>query len=107
MKYALLVVVAAVISAQLLMLSSRRKPLASRLRDLNEGGDMATIGGAAFLMCGSVGALLGHLLGSPGTGAAAGLAVALVATATAVIWAHRRPQPPPRHRDDDIVGNDT
>ncbi|MET7278180.1 hypothetical protein ABZS29_08120 [Kribbella sp. NPDC005582] len=40
-------------------------------------------------------------------GAAAGMAVALVGTAIAVIWAHRRPQPPPRHRDDDTVGKDT
>ncbi len=106
MKYVLLVVIATLVSAQLLVLSSRRKPLATRLRDLSEDGDTATIGGVAFLMCGSVGALIGHLLASPGTGAAAGTAVALVGTTIAVIWAHRRPQPPPRHRDD-IVGKDT
>ena len=107
MKYVLLVVVATIVGAQLLVLSSRRKPLATRLRDLSEGGDATMIGGTAILMCGSIGALMGHLLASPGTGAAAGMAVALVGTTIAVIWAHRRPQPPPRHREDDVVGKDT
>ncbi|MFF1823357.1 hypothetical protein ACFVWG_39010 [Kribbella sp. NPDC058245] len=101
MKYALLLIVATVVSAQLLMLASRRRPLAARLRDLSESGDVATIGGAVLLMCGSLGALIGHLFNHPGDGAATGLAVALLAITIAVIWAHRRPQPPPRHRDDD------
>ncbi len=84
MKYALLVVMATVVSAQLLMLSGRRKPIATRLRDLSEGGDVATIGGAAFLMCGSLGPLIGHLVGAPGSGAAAGISVAFIGTTIAL-----------------------
>ena len=97
--YLLLVLLAAIISTQLLMLSSRRKPLTKRLRDLNEGGDAATIGFAVLISCAALGAFIGHFFDAPGPGTAAGMAVALLAMAAAIIWSHKRRQPPPRHRD--------
>ncbi|MFG1816272.1 hypothetical protein ACGFIF_21130 [Kribbella sp. NPDC049174] len=98
--YLLLLLLAAIVSTQVLMLSSRRTPLDKRLRDLSEGGDAASLGIAASITFGALGAFIGHLFDAPGSGAAAGLAIALLSTAAAIIWAHKRRQLPPRHRGD-------
>ncbi|NIK56934.1 hypothetical protein [Kribbella shirazensis] len=96
--FVLLLVVALVLSAQVLLLMERRRPLDKRLRDLGTGGDGCALLLAALLTLGATGAAIGSLLGSAGTGAAAGLALASLTWTTAVIHAHRRPQPPARHQ---------
>jgi len=97
LPYALGLLIALVLSAQLLLLMERDRPLAKRLRDLSTGGDAFSILFAAFLTLGTLGALLGSLLHAPAPGAATGLTLALLTWITAVVQAHRRPQPPARH----------
>lgn len=96
--YLLALAVAIVISAQLLLTMRPRRPLTKRLRDLGTTGDAFGLLIAAALPLTTAGATLGSLADSPATGATIGLLAALATWTTAVIHAHRRPQPPPRHR---------
>ncbi len=91
-------VVAVVISAQIVLLTGGRRPLDKRLRDLGAGGDAFGLLWAAVLTMGAVGAVIGSLLDGAGAGGAVGVVLALLAWIAAVIWAHRRPQPPARHQ---------
>ncbi|MEV6272970.1 hypothetical protein AB0L64_37780 [Kribbella sp. NPDC051936] len=75
--------IALVLSAQILLLMERDRPLAKRLRDLSTGGDALSILFAAFLTLGTLGALLGSLLHAPAPGAATGLTLALLTWITA------------------------
>ena len=95
---ALGLVVAVAISAQIVLLLGRRRPLDKRLRDLGAGGDAFGLLWAAVLTMGAAGAVIGSLLDVPGSGAAVGVVLALLTWIAAVIWAHRRPQPPARHQ---------
>jgi hypothetical protein len=90
--------VASLISAQVVMLMERRRSLCERLRDLSWGGDASGLLLVAALMAGGVGAVVGSLLGGALIGAGVGSIVALLVWAAAVAWAHRGPQTPPRHR---------
>jgi hypothetical protein len=94
----ILLALAAMISTQLLMMTDRDVPFAARLRDLNEFGDSVNLLAAACLLAAALGAVAGSLFDHPGIGAVAGLAVAILTWTSAVIWAHKRPQPPARHR---------
>ncbi|WP_141854021.1 hypothetical protein [Kribbella jejuensis] len=96
--YVLVLLVAVVLSAQLLLLTARRRPLNSRLRDLATGGDSFTLLLAGLLTLGAIGAFVGSLAGTPATGASVGLLAAFLSWTVAVVRAHRRPQPPARHR---------
>jgi hypothetical protein len=80
------------------LVMGRRRPIEKRLRDLGTGGDAFGILLAGLLMFGATGAGVGSLVGSPGSGGAIGLVLALLTWTSAVVWAHHRPQPPPRHR---------
>ncbi|RZT20127.1 hypothetical protein EV649_3269 [Kribbella sp. VKM Ac-2569] len=91
-------VVAVVISAQIVLLMGGRRPLDKRLRDLGTGGDAFALLWAAVLTMGAVGAVIGSLLDVPGAGGAVGVVLALLTWTAAVVWAHRRPQPPARHQ---------
>jgi nitrate reductase gamma subunit len=64
-------VVAVMISGQIVLLMGGRRPLDKRLRDLGTGGDAFALLWAAVLTLGAT---------------------------AAVIWAYRRPQPPARHQ---------
>ncbi|GAA3136460.1 hypothetical protein JOF29_001217 [Kribbella aluminosa] len=88
--YLLALVVAVVVSAQLLLTMKPNRPLAKRLRDLGTGGDAFGLLIVAILTLTATGALIGSLTNSPATGAAIGLVMALAAWTTAVIHAHRR-----------------
>lgn len=96
--FVLVLVVAVVVSAQVLMLMEPRRAFDVRLRDLGRGGDAFALLLAGLLTSGAVGATVGSLAGSPGGGAATGLVLAFLTWTAAAIWAHRRPQPPSRHR---------
>lgn len=96
--FVLVLVVALVLCAQILLLMDRHRRLDKRLRDLGTGGDGCALLLVAALALGATGAVIGSLLGNPGTGAAAGLVVAILAWGIAAIRAHRRPQPPARHQ---------
>jgi uncharacterized membrane protein YfcA len=85
------------VSAQLLMLMDRNVRFDGRLRDLNEFGDSVTLLGVGCLLGAALGAVVGSLFDSAGLGAVVGLAVAILSWVVAVVWAHRRPQPPARH----------
>jgi hypothetical protein len=91
-------VVALVISVQIVLLNGRRRSLGKRLRDLGWGGDAFGLLFGGVITIGATGTVVGSLLGSPGAGGAAGLVLALVTWTTAVVWAHRQPQSPPRHQ---------
>ncbi|MEU4604889.1 hypothetical protein AB0F43_18060 [Kribbella sp. NPDC023972] len=91
-------VVASVISAQVLMLMERGRSMRKRLRDLSWGGDASSILLVAALMTGSVGAVVGSLRNGAMVGGGAGMIIALLGWAAAVAWAHQQPQSPPRHR---------
>ena len=95
--YVIVLMVALVLSAQVLLLTERRRPLRHRLRDLGAGGDSFGILLAGVLTLGAVGALGGSVVGAPGFGGAVGVLLALLSWTTAVVRAHRR-TPPPRHR---------
>ena len=98
----LVLAVAVAISAQILLLMARGRPLDKRLRDLGAGGgDAFGLLLIALLTLGAAGAFIGSLLHAPGPGAATGLALALLTWTTAAIQAHRRPQPPARHQSTD------
>jgi uncharacterized membrane protein YsdA (DUF1294 family) len=95
----ILLALAVIISAQLLMMMDRRKPLAARLRNLNEGGDSSGLLFIGLLLGGALGAVIGSLFNHASTAAAAGAGVGLLSWLFGLIWAHRRPQPPARHRE--------
>lgn len=95
----ILLALAVIVSAQLLMMMGRRKPLATRLRSLDEGGDSSSLLIIGLLLGGALGAVIGSLFNNTGTGAAAGLGAGLLTWLLALVWAHKRPQPPARHRD--------
>jgi hypothetical protein len=97
--YLILLALAAIVSAQLLMMTDRHKSLDKRLRNLNEGGDSFALLGVGCLLGGALGAVVGSLFGDAGAGGAAGLAAGFLGWAVAVAWAHMRPQPPARHRE--------
>ena len=96
--FVLLLVVALVISAQILMLMERHRPIDKRLRDLGKGGDAYALLFVGMLTIGSIGAVVGSLFSAPGGGGAGGLVLALLTWTVAVMWAHRRPQRPARHQ---------
>ncbi|WP_427889281.1 hypothetical protein ACQHIV_38610 [Kribbella sp. GL6] len=96
--YLLALAVAIIVSAQLLLTTHPRRPLTKRLRDLGTTGDSFGLLLATALPLTTAGATVGSLFNSPTTGATIALLLALAAWTTAVIHAHRRPQPPPRHR---------
>jgi hypothetical protein len=87
----LVLLVAVVVSAQVLMLMESDRSVRQRLRDLSWGGDASSVLLAAALICGALGLLLGSLWGSAGIGAGTGLLLSVVAWAAAVGWAHQRP----------------
>jgi hypothetical protein len=90
--------VASLISAQVVMLMERGRSMRKRLRDLSWGGDASSLLLVAALMTGAVGAVVGSFRDGALFGAGVGAAVALLVWAVAVAWAHREPQTPPRHR---------
>lgn len=90
--------VASVISAQVVMLMGRGRSMRKRLRDLSWGGDASSLLVVAALLTSAVGAVVGSLLDGALLGAGVGALVALLVWAVAVAWAHRGPQTPPRHR---------
>ncbi|MGW6280327.1 hypothetical protein [Kribbella sp. NPDC055071] len=93
------VLVASLISAQVVMLMERGRSMRERLGDVSWGGDASSLLLVAALMTGAVGAVVGSLRGGALIGAGVGIVVALLAWAAAVAWAHRQqPQVPPRHR---------
>ncbi|MGZ0151370.1 hypothetical protein ACXJJ3_30250 [Kribbella sp. WER1] len=96
--YLLALAVAIVVSAQLLLTMRPRRPLTKRLQDLGTPGDAFGLLIAAALPLTTAGATLGSLANAPTIGATIGLLIALAAWTAAVVHAHRRPQPPPRHR---------
>jgi hypothetical protein len=91
-------VVALVISGQLLMLMERHRPIDKRLRDLGWGGDAFALLLVGMLTMGAAGAVVGSLFSAPGGGGLVGLVLALLLWSAVVIWAHRQPQPPARHQ---------
>lgn len=91
-------VVALVVSGQLLMLMDRHRSIVMRLRDLGWGGDAFGLLLVGVLTVGAAGAVVGSLFSAPGGGAAAGLVLALLIWTAALIWAHRQPQSPARHQ---------
>ncbi|MEU4391955.1 hypothetical protein [Kribbella sp. NPDC023855] len=95
--YLLLLLLAVVLSAQTFLLMGRRKPLDKRLRDL--GNDSFGLLSIVLLLGGTLGALLGHLANHVPAGTAAGLATGFLTWIVAVIRAHTKPSPPPRHRE--------
>jgi hypothetical protein len=96
-RYLLVLAVALVISAQVLMLMERGRPLDKRLRDLSWGGDASSLLLVAMLTVGASATVIGSLLGRPAIGGATGLVLALVIWTAAVVWAHRQSQLGPRH----------
>jgi hypothetical protein len=96
----ILLALAAIVSAQLLMMMDRHKSWDKRFRNLNEGGDSFSLLGAGCLLGGALGAVVGSLFGAAGAGGAAGLGAGFLSWTVAVAWAHRRPQPPARHREE-------
>ncbi len=90
--------VALVISGQVLMLLERHRSIDKRLRDLGWGGDAFALLLVGMLTMGSAGAVVGSLFSAPGGGGAAGLVLALLTWTAAVIWAHRQPRSPARHQ---------
>jgi hypothetical protein len=90
-------VVASVISAQVMMLMERGRSMRQRLRDLSGGGDASSLLLVAALMSGAVGAVVGSLGGGALVGGGVGIIVAMLGWTVAVAWAHRGPQSP-RHR---------
>lgn len=86
--YVIVLIVALVLSAQVLLLTARRRPLRHRLRDLGTGGDSFGILLTGLLTLGSAGAVGGSLAGAPAFGAAVGVLLALLIWTTAVVRAH-------------------
>ena len=73
--YLLLVLMAAIISAQLTMMMDRRVPLHKRFRDWRTGGDAWCLLFTALLLGSTLGAFVGCLLDAAGIGAVIGLIV--------------------------------
>ena len=97
--YLILLALVAIISAQMLMMTGRHKPLAQRLRNLNEGGDSFALLGTGLLLGSALGAVIGSVFGHAGAGAATGLGAVVLSWIAAVTWAHTTPRPPARHRE--------
>lgn len=95
--FAIVLVIALIISAQLAVMLDRGRTLSQRLRDLGTGGDAFGLLYIAMLVLGPTGTLLGSLLAHPGPGAAAGLALAVLTWLAAVVLAHRHRPGPGRH----------
>ncbi|WP_328321179.1 hypothetical protein OHA70_23730 [Kribbella sp. NBC_00382] len=89
LHYALVLLLAVVLSAQVLMLMESNRSLRQRLCDLSWGGDASSVLLAAALICGALGLLLGSLWWRAGLGAGAGLLLSVAGWAAAVGWAHR------------------
>ena len=99
--YLLLVVLAVLVSAQLLILMDRGVPVRKRLRDLGYGGDATFLLVVALLIGSALGAFIGYFLNAVGTGATVGLVSGGVVWLAAAAWAHTRPrQTPGTHRGD-------
>jgi integral membrane sensor domain MASE1 len=99
-RYLILLVLVAIISAQVLMMTGRHKSLAQRLRNLNEGGDSFALLVTGLLLGSALGAAVGSVFGHAGAGAATGSGTAVLSWTAAVAWAHTRPRPPARHREE-------
>jgi hypothetical protein len=95
--FAIVLVIALIISAQLAMMLDRGRTVSQRLRDFGIGGDAFGLLYIAMLLLGATGALIGSLLAHPGPGAATGLALAVLSWLAAVVLAHRNPPGPGRH----------
>ena len=95
----LLLVVATIVSGQLLMMMDRHQVLGEATQEPGVGGDALTLLGVGMLLGGALGAVVGSLSAMP-VGGAAGAGTGSVIWTAAVIWAHRRPQPPAQHRDE-------
>jgi hypothetical protein len=93
--FAVALVIALIISAQMAMLMDRDHTLAQKLRAL--GSDAFGLLLIAALTLGSAGALIGSLLAHPGRGAATGLTLAVLTWLAAVVLAHRSPPGPGEH----------
>ncbi|MEI8407295.1 MULTISPECIES: hypothetical protein [unclassified Kribbella] len=83
--YLLLVLLAALISSQLLILMDRGVPVRKRFRDLSEGGDAWFLLAVVLLLGSTVGAFAGNFLDAPGQGATVGLISAGAAWITGVV----------------------
>jgi hypothetical protein len=94
----LVLIVAVVISGQVLMLMERGRSVRKRLRDLSLGGDASALLLVGALLCGALGMLLGSLWDRAVVGVVAGLVVDLMSWVAAVVWAHREEQQSPGHR---------
>src|SRR5438874_9849284 len=77
-------VVAVVISGQVLLPMERHRSIGKRLRDLGKGGDAFALLLAALLTFGAPAAVIGSLAGSPGRGGTAGLVLAFLTWTVAV-----------------------
>jgi hypothetical protein len=97
--YLILLALAAIVSAQTLIMMARRKSLEKRLRNLNEGGDSFALLGVGILFGGALGAVVGSMFGKAGVGGAAGFAAGFLSWIVAVAWAHMGRQPPAQHRE--------
>ncbi|MEV5960209.1 hypothetical protein AB0L70_00515 [Kribbella sp. NPDC051952] len=84
--YLLLVVLAGLISAQLLVLMDRGVPLRKRLREFGVGGDATFLLVTVLLMGSTVGAFAGYFLGATGVGATIGLAVGVTGWLVGAAW---------------------
>jgi hypothetical protein len=98
--YAVVLLIALLISAQLTMLLDRGRTFPQRLRNLGLTGDAFGLLWIGLLVLGATGALIGSLLNHPGPGASIGSGLALAAWLTAVVLAHRNPPGPGKHTAD-------
>jgi hypothetical protein len=83
--YLLLVLLAALISGQLVILMDRGVPFRKRFRDLSEGGDAWFLLAMVLLLGSTLGAFTGNLFEAPGQGATVGLIGGSLAWITAVV----------------------
>jgi hypothetical protein len=91
--YLLLMVLAALVSAQLLILMDRGVPLRKRLHEYGVGGDATFLLVAVLLVGSTVGAFAGYFLDAVGVGATVGLAVGFGGWIVAAAWSHTHPRP--------------
>ncbi|WP_460666590.1 hypothetical protein [Kribbella swartbergensis] len=94
----LVLIIAVVMSGQVLTLMERGRSVRKRLRDLSWGGDASSMLLVGALLCGALGMLLGSLWDRAAVGSVAGLVVALLSWVAAVVWAHQEKPQSPRHR---------